>query len=106
MAGKYYGDLCSFGDVITIDIGGTSADVALIKKGHVITTTDSEIEWGLPVIVPALEISTIGAGGGSIGWVTRVDCSMWDPRALGLNRAQPAMIEAENFRPSPMQICC
>ena len=83
MAGKYYGDLCSFGDVITIDIGGTSADVALIKKGHVITTTDSEIEWGLPVIVPALEISTIGAGGGSIGWVDKGGLLNVGPESAG-----------------------
>lgn len=83
IAGKHYGGLSSIEDLITIDMGGTSADVALINKGQVLTTTDYEIEWGLPVIVPTLEISTIGAGGGSIGWVDRGGLLHVGPESAG-----------------------
>jgi N-methylhydantoinase A len=83
IAGKHYGDLCSFEDLITIDMGGTSTDVSLINKGRVITTTDFEIEWGLPVIVPTIEISTIGAGGGSIGWVDKGGLLHVGPESAG-----------------------
>jgi N-methylhydantoinase A len=83
MAGKHYGGLCSLENLITIDVGGTSADVAIINKGQVLTTTDYEIEWGLPVIVPTLEIETIGAGGGSIGWVDRGGLLHVGPQSAG-----------------------
>jgi N-methylhydantoinase A len=82
-AGKHYGALASLEDLITVDMGGTSADVALINKGQVLTTTDYEIEWGIPVIVPTLEISTIGAGGGSIGWVDKGGLLHVGPESAG-----------------------
>ena len=82
-AGKHYGTLSSLEDLITLDMGGTSADVALINKGQVLTTTDYEIEFGLPVIVPTLEISTIGAGGGSVGWVDKGGLLHVGPESAG-----------------------
>lgn len=83
IAGKHYGVLCSLEELITIDMGGTSADVALINKAQVLMTTDYEIEWGLPILVPTLEISTIGAGGGSIGWVDRGGLLNVGPESAG-----------------------
>lgn len=58
-----------FGDVLTIDMGGTSADVGIVVGGEQRHTTEYEIEWGLPAAVPLIDIKSVGAGGGSIAWV-------------------------------------
>lgn len=55
-------------DVITIDMGGTSTDVALLRDGHPSLTSESKIDE-LPLRVPMIDISTVGAGGGSIARV-------------------------------------
>jgi N-methylhydantoinase A len=60
-----------YDNVITIDIGGTSADVALIRNGKPMLTTETEVDWGIPVQVPMIDIRTIGAGGGSIAWIDK-----------------------------------
>jgi N-methylhydantoinase A len=54
---------------IVLDMGGTSCDVCLIVDGHPTFSSEFEIEFGLPVAVPTVSTKTIGAGGGSIGWV-------------------------------------
>lgn len=60
-----------FRDLVTIDIGGTSCDVAVIEDGSPAIRTSGEMA-GYPVRVPMVDINTIGAGGGSI---LRVDGS-------------------------------
>ncbi|TSD98072.1 hydantoinase/oxoprolinase family protein [Skermania sp. ID1734] len=55
-------------DVITVDMGGTSFDVALVRDGKPLLTSDSEI-GGYRVALPMLDIHTVGAGGGSLVWV-------------------------------------
>jgi N-methylhydantoinase A len=54
---------------IMLDMGGTSCDVCLIVGGEPLYSSDFEIEYGLPVSIPSVSSRTIGAGGGSIGWV-------------------------------------
>ncbi len=67
-AGIFYGSGNQFRDLITIDMGGTSFDIALIKDGTPIVTQDGSIgEHRLAS--PILDIHTIGAGGGSIAGV-------------------------------------
>ena len=56
---------CGIADLITVDIGGTSADICLIKDGQVGLTQRGQVgEWPLPL--PMVDMVTIGAGGGSI----------------------------------------
>jgi N-methylhydantoinase A/oxoprolinase/acetone carboxylase beta subunit len=55
-------------DLITVDIGGTSCDVALITGGAPLHRAESTIA-GYEVRVPSVDITTIGAGGGSIAWL-------------------------------------
>src|SRR5699024_5034883 len=55
-------------NMITIDMGGTSLDTALINDGTPQFTTSSEIE-DYPIHVPMVEMHTIGSGGGSIAWI-------------------------------------
>ncbi|MBB4120236.1 hydantoinase/oxoprolinase family protein [Martelella radicis] len=59
---------CGIKDIITVDIGGTSADICLIKDGEIGLTQHGRIgEWPLPL--PMVDMVTIGAGGGSIAKV-------------------------------------
>ena len=55
-------------DLITVDIGGTSCDVALVSGGIPLNRAESTIA-GYSVRVPSVDITTIGAGGGSIAWI-------------------------------------
>jgi N-methylhydantoinase A len=55
-------------DALTLDMGGTSADVALVRGGAVATTTETLVA-GVPIAFPAVDVHTVGAGGGSIAWV-------------------------------------
>lgn len=52
-------------DIVTIDMGGTSTDVALVTGGEPMVTAEAVID-GLPVRTPMVDITTVGAGGGSI----------------------------------------
>ena len=55
-------------DLITLDMGGTSTDVALVADGDPELASMTRID-GLPVKTPVIDIVTVGAGGGSIAWV-------------------------------------
>ena len=57
-----------YGNLITLDIGGTSTDVCVVTGGKPQLTQEFELD-GLPIRIPLLDINTIGAGGGSIIWV-------------------------------------
>lgn len=67
-AGIFYGGSHQFNDLITVDMGGTSFDIALIKDGTPSVTQDGSI-GGHRLASPILDIHTIGAGGGSIASV-------------------------------------
>jgi len=54
-------------DLITFDMGGTSTDVCLVAQGQPQITAETEVD-GLPIRTPVLDITTVGAGGGSIVW--------------------------------------
>ncbi|MEZ5099940.1 MAG: hydantoinase/oxoprolinase family protein [Thermoleophilia bacterium] len=69
-------------DVITVDVGGTSADVALVVGGRPLVTTEGGID-GWPLRVPLVDVSTIGAGGGSIAWVDGAGSFRVGPRSAG-----------------------
>src|SRR5882724_2710348 len=55
-------------DLVTLDMGGTSADIAFIEGGIPLETTEGEISRR-QIDVPALDMTSISAGGGSIAWV-------------------------------------
>jgi N-methylhydantoinase A len=68
VAGVVYAGIQNYRDCITMDMGGTSFDCALIKDANPFTTTVGEINR-LRLALPMLNVVTIGAGGGSIGWI-------------------------------------
>jgi len=69
-------------DFITVDMGGTSFDVCLIKDGVPAVTSEGRIAR-YPFGLPSLAIHTIGAGGGSIGWLDDGGLLRMGPRSAG-----------------------
>ena len=69
-------------DAITLDMGGTSADVALVDDGQPTIRSDGTID-GYPVRTPMLDMTTVGAGGGSIAWIDAAEALHVGPRSAG-----------------------
>lgn len=74
MAAALLGRQAGRTNVITLDIGGTTAKTSLIEDGEVRVVTDYLVDWsperaGYPIKAPVVDIVEIGAGGGSIAWV-------------------------------------
>ena len=69
-------------NIITIDIGGTSTDVCLVKNGRPARSTQQDM-GGVPVRTPALGLQTIGAGGGSLAWVDAGGLPKVGPESAG-----------------------
>jgi N-methylhydantoinase A len=82
------GEAAGFADLISVDVGGTSADVCLIRGGEAEVTVEGRIgSW--PLHVPMIDIHTIGAGGGSIARVTEDGTLTVGPESAG---AQPGPV--------------
>src|SRR5204862_2824143 len=71
-----------FEDSVTIDIGGTSADVSRIRNGAAAVTSEGEI-GPFPLALPIIDIHSIGAGGGSIARVTDTGSLQVGPQSAG-----------------------
>ena len=69
-------------DVITLDMGGTSADVALLRNYETGVCFDREV-GGFPVRLPMVDINTVGAGGGSLAWFDRDGLLKVGPASAG-----------------------
>ena len=82
MAGVFYGKTHGFDNVITVDMGGTSFDVALVKDAEPGVTTEGMIGEHR-IASPILDIHTIGAGGGSIAWIDRGGLLAVGPKSAG-----------------------
>ena len=67
-AGRHVARLTGRGDLVTFDMGGTSTDIALLQGGEATLTGEKTVGIAR-VALPALDIHTLGAGGGSIAWV-------------------------------------
>jgi len=66
-ASKFMAEFIGIDNLITFDMGGTSADVSTIVNGNLSWTSEGSID-GLPIKIPVVDIVTVGAGGGSIAW--------------------------------------
>jgi N-methylhydantoinase A len=69
-------------EIITLDVGGTSADVCLIAQGNPEVTSEREVD-GLPVGLPSVDIANVGAGGGSLGWIDQGGRLQVGPQSAG-----------------------
>jgi N-methylhydantoinase A len=67
LGAEYYAqNFLDVGNLVCIDIGGTSTDLGLVIDDHAQTVPEWEAEWRLPLGVPAVDVRSIGAGGGSL----------------------------------------
>ncbi|MDP6271037.1 MAG: hydantoinase/oxoprolinase family protein [Alphaproteobacteria bacterium] len=82
IGGRAAGRAAGFDDLITLDVGGTSCDIALVSGGQALVRPESEIA-GFSVRVPMLDINTLGAGGGSIAWLDAAAGLRVGPRSTG-----------------------
>jgi len=69
-------------NLITIDMGGTSLDASLVQDGSPVLYHGAEFE-GLPINTPSLYIHTIGAGGGSLGYLDEAGALQVGPKSAG-----------------------
>jgi N-methylhydantoinase A len=74
--------LSGFQNLITLDMGGTSADVCLVRDGRPSLSFESQVD-GLPIRVPTFDIEVVGAGGGSIAAVDRAGLMQVGPESAG-----------------------
>jgi N-methylhydantoinase A len=74
--------LAGFDDALTIDIGGTSADVGLVLGGEPLVESGGAVA-GVPIALPRVLVETVSAGGGSIGWVDDGGALRVGPRSAG-----------------------
>ena len=88
-----------FENVITGDMGGTSFDVALIAGGESQLAPQTSIDFGMVVRTPMIEITTIGAGGGSIAWVDKGGLLNIGPESAG-STPGPVAYGQGNTRPT------
>lgn len=83
-----YGELIGEGDIMALDIGGTTAKCSLIHQGNTRVTTEYIIEKtattaGYPIKTPVIDIVEIGNGGGSIAWVDEANSLHVGPQSAG-----------------------
>ncbi len=69
-------------NIITIDVGGTSTDVSLVKGGEITRTSGRQLA-GLPLRLPTIDVNAVGAGGGSIAGIDRDGLLKVGPRSAG-----------------------
>jgi N-methylhydantoinase A len=83
VAGAALAKAAGFDNLITCDLGGTSFDVSVIAGGTVAVAAQTTVDFGLVIRTPMIEITTIGAGGGSIAWVDRGGLLQVGPESAG-----------------------
>jgi N-methylhydantoinase A len=82
IAGVAYAAPHGYAGFITIDMGGTSFDTALIKDSVPVVTTTCKVNHQA-LALPMMDINTIGAGGGSIAWIDEGGLLKMGPRSAG-----------------------
>lgn len=82
LGSSYTSHLLDRPNVLSLDMGGTSADISLIYNGKPEFTTQSII-GGYPINLPMIQINTIGAGGGSIAWLDAGGALRVGPESAG-----------------------
>ncbi|WP_138935394.1 hydantoinase/oxoprolinase family protein [Roseovarius arcticus] len=110
---KYYSNSIGSDDILSIEVGGTSCDVMLTQNGVTGMTDRLEVD-GNHLIVPAVDIETVGAGGGTIAYVDKGGLlrvgpegagAVPGPAAYGLGGVRPTVTDAQlvlgRLKPGP-----
>lgn len=92
-------EAAGFPNIITCDMGGTSFDVSLVADGKAALAAQTAIDFGMVVRTPMIEITTIGAGGGSIAGVDKSGLLQVGPESAGSDPG-PVCYGLGNTRPT------
>ncbi len=84
IAGAHIARQLGFPNAITLDMGGTSCDLALIEGGNLKYASESKVE-GYPVQISTIDLNIVGAGGGSVAWLDSGGGLHVGPRSAGAN---------------------
>jgi N-methylhydantoinase A len=89
VAARHYAGLAGVEHAFSLDMGGTSADIGTIQGGQERYLSEFQIGFGIPITVTCVDVATLGAGGGSIGWIDKGGLLQVGPRSAG---AEPGPI--------------
>lgn len=79
---RYLSQLIGQPNLITIDMGGTSLDASMVVNGEITIENEQHFQT-LPIMIPTIDIKTIGAGGGSVAWLDEAGHLQVGPRSAG-----------------------
>lgn len=82
MGASYIAESCGFDRLLSLDIGGTSADVAVIIDGRP-EYGNGEIIGDFPIYIPSVSVTSVGQGGGSIAWIDSLGVLQVGPDSAG-----------------------
>jgi len=99
IAGNFWARAVDSGRAVTLDMGGTSADVGVSIDGQLMFSGLFEIEWGVPLCLPIIDVTTIGAGGSSVASIDRSGLLRVGPESAGANPG-PACYGLGGVRPT------
>ncbi|MCA9858426.1 MAG: hydantoinase/oxoprolinase family protein, partial [Thermomicrobiales bacterium] len=83
VAARAYAKLAGVENVFSLDMGGTSADIGTIEGGTERSISEFEVGFGIPVVIPSVDVATLGAGGGSIAWIDKGGLLQVGPQSAG-----------------------
>lgn len=104
-AAVHMGEKAGEDDLLSFDMGGTSIDLGLIRKGRIPTTTENWVH-AERLATKMIDIHSAGAGGGSIAWVDQLGLLQVGPTLRVVPPDRPAMARAGNILQSAMPIWC
>jgi len=100
IAGAQIGAACERKNLITFDMGGTSADIGIVTdRGISEATARDTFIAGYPVLVPMIDVHTVGAGGGSVAYIDAGGAFRVGPRSAGA-RPGPACYGLGGMEPT------
>lgn len=83
ISAKHIAQQCGYDNAVSLDMGGTSTDIALVADGELRVTREWQVEYGHPIIFPSIEVLTIGAGGGSLAYIDIAGSLRNGPQSAG-----------------------
>jgi len=83
ISAKHIAQQCGYENAVSLDMGGTSTDIALVAGGELRVTKEWQVEYGHPIIFPSIEVLTIGAGGGSLAHIDIAGSLRNGPQSAG-----------------------
>ena len=99
VGGLLVGQMAGFDNVITFDMGGTSADLSLVRDATPTLAPEWRVDWNIPILFPAIDLVAIGAGGGTIAWVDTGGSLRAGPQSAGADPG-PACFGKGNRQPT------